>query len=133
MYYKNIRCEYIAPWIQIFEEGQMTNPGWKIFWIFWFGFVYIHCPIPYYKILHCTMMKNFFELFDLVLYIHVSIFSNILIYTIIYYNEKLIVFSILKSIIKKLKHLHLVLCYIHIIFFYIVYFSLCFYVLYFSI
>ena len=99
MYYRNIKCEYIAPWIQIFEEGWMTNPWWKIFWtflfgfiyirctisiytiiyygenffeIFWFGFVYTHCIILYTKTLYCYMRKKFktFFIFSIVLYLY---------------------------------------------------------------
>ena len=83
MYYKNIKCEYIAPWIQIFEMGLMTNPRWKIFWDFLFGSVYTRCPIPHYKILQCTIMKIFFELFDFVLYIYVDVFSILKLYVAI--------------------------------------------------
>ena len=73
--------------------------------------------------------EKFFELFSLDSYIHVDIFSNIFFYTIIYYNEKLIAFSILKSIMRGFKTFCLVLYCIYIMFFYIVCFSLFLYIL----
>ena len=98
MYYRNIKCEYQPPVDSDFRGGATVQPMMKNFLNF-LVLIHIYTLLYFLFITIIYYDEKFFELFYLALHIHI------------------VVFFVLKSIMKIVKDFCLVLYYVYIVFF----------------